>query len=420
MSKIFATIITIGDELLIGQVIDTNSAYMAQALNKIGILIKHRIAIVDDEQEIIYALNEAFKSSHIILITGGLGPTADDITKQSLCNYFGGKMILHSPTLEHVKYLFENVFKRPMIERNIQQAEVPDNCTVLKNEIGTAPALMFEKENKICIAMPGVPYEMKWIMQEHVLNIIQQKFDTGFVEHKTLLTACIGESFLAELIKDWENNLPSDIKLAYLPKFGMVRLRLSSFGKDKNILQQKLSTEFEKLKLLVKDYLVVDEDLPIELVISLLLKKQNKTLSTAESCTGGSIASIITSHAGASEIFKGSVVSYSNSAKHKILNVPNEILQTKGAVSQETVEFMVKNCMELFNTNYAIAVSGIMGPSGATEDKPLGLVWISVANEQKIISKQFQFKYDRERNIQHTIITALNMLRKLIVEDNIG
>ncbi|MBX2930618.1 MAG: CinA family nicotinamide mononucleotide deamidase-related protein [Chitinophagaceae bacterium] len=417
MNKIYASIITIGDELLIGQVIDTNSAYIAQELNKIGILIKQRVAIADNEKNIKTALDEAFKTSNIILMTGGLGPTNDDITKQALCNYFGGKMIMHTPTLQQVTYLFEHVFKKPMIERNVQQAEVPDNCIVLKNEKGTAPALMFEKDNKICIAMPGVPYEMKWIVQHHIISIIQEKLITGFVEHRTLLTAGIGESFLAELIKEWENNLPSDIQLAYLPKYGMVRLRLSSYGFDKTQLQQNISTEFEKLKALVKEYLVTDKDLPLELVVSNLLRENNKTLATAESCTGGSIASAITANAGASDIFSGGIVSYSNYAKNKILHVPEEALNTKGAVSKETVEYMAKNCLALLHTDYAIAVSGIMGPTGATHDKPLGLVWIAVANKEKVIAKQYQFKYDRERNIQHTVITALNMLRKCIIAD---
>ncbi|HNL82950.1 MAG TPA: molybdopterin-binding protein, partial [Chitinophagaceae bacterium] len=226
MNKIFATIITIGDELLIGQVIDTNSAFIAQELNKIGISVKQRVSIADEEEAIFTALDNAFIHSNIILITGGLGPTSDDITKPTLCKYFGGKMTMHQPTLQHVTYLFEQVFKRPMIERNVQQAMVPDVCTVLKNEVGTAPAMLFKKNNTICIAMPGVPFEMKWIMQHHVLDIIPQQFKTGIILHKTLLTAGIGESFLAELIQDWENKLPTDIKLAYLPKFGMVRLRL--------------------------------------------------------------------------------------------------------------------------------------------------------------------------------------------------
>jgi nicotinamide-nucleotide amidase len=418
MNKIFATIITIGDELLIGQVIDTNSAFIAQELNKIGISVKQRVSIADEEEAIFTALDNAFIHSNIILITGGLGPTSDDITKPTLCKYFGGKMTMHQPTLQHVTYLFEQVFKRPMIERNVQQAMVPDVCTVLKNEVGTAPAMLFKKNNTICIAMPGVPFEMKWIMQNHVINIISNTFNSGFIFHQTLLTAGIGESFLAELIKDWESNLPKSIKLAYLPKFGMVRLRLTIIGTDKENVQKILKEEFEKLKIVVNEYLVIDEDLSLEAVVSNLLKKYNKTLAIAESCTGGSISTSFTALPGASKVFNGGIVCYSNESKNKLLQVPEHILNTFGAVSKETVEILASNVRQKLHSNYAIAVSGIMGPDGGTEIKPVGLVWIAVANHEKIIAQQFNFKYDRERNIQHTIINALNMLRKLILEDN--
>ncbi|HMZ46769.1 MAG TPA: CinA family nicotinamide mononucleotide deamidase-related protein [Chitinophagaceae bacterium] len=418
MNKIFATIITIGDELLIGQVIDTNSAFIAQELNKIGISVKQRVSIADEEEAIFTALDNAFIHSNIILITGGLGPTSDDITKPTLCKYFGGKMTMHQPTLQHVTYLFEQVFKRPMIERNVQQAMVPDVCTVLKNEVGTAPAMLFKKNNTICIAMPGVPFEMKWIMQHHVLDIIPQQFKTGIILHKTLLTAGIGESFLAELIQDWENKLPTDIKLAYLPKFGMVRLRLTGLGLNKELLAEKMQTEFEKLKTIVQEFLVIDEDLSLEVVVSNLLKQYHQTVAIAESCTGGAIASSITALPGASSVFKGGIVCYSNYAKNKLLHVPNEILNTVGAVSKETVEILATNILKNHNSHYALAVSGIMGPTGATETKPIGLVWIAVVSEKNLITKQFNFKYDRERNIQHTTVNALNMLRKLIIEEN--
>ena len=417
MNKVQATIITIGDELLIGQVIDTNSAFIAQELNKIGIQVLQRIAIADDEQAIFKTLNNAFNDSEIILLTGGLGPTADDITKPTLCKYFGGEMIVHQPTLDFVQYLFENVFKKPMIERNTKQAEVPSSCQVIMNEKGTAPAMLFEKNNKICIAMPGVPFEMKWIIREKVIPLLQEKFITGFIEHKTLLTAGIGESFLAEHIIDWEKNLPANLKLAYLPKFGMIRLRLSGYGNNKEELHNSIQTEFEKLKHLVKKYLVVDEDVPIELAIAQLLQKHSKTVVLAESCTGGLIASAFTNHAGASNIFNGGVVCYSNFSKNKILQVPNEILNTVGAVSKETVELLAANVLQLLNSDYAIAVSGIMGPDGGTQEKPVGFVWIAVANKKEIRTKSFQFRYDRERNMQHTMVTALNMLRELIVND---
>ena len=419
MNKLFASIITIGDELLIGQVVDTNSAFIAQELNKIGVPVKHRLAVGDRYDDIWNALDEESKHADIILITGGLGPTADDITKPLLCNYFNGKMIVHEPTLEHVILLFEKVFKRPgaLLERNKKQAEVPDTCTVLKNERGTAPGMLFEKNGKIFIAMPGVPHEMKWITTNHVLPIIKEKFNTAFIEHRTLLTYGIGESVLAEMIKDWEEKLPTEVKLAYLPNYGMVRLRLTSIGFDKNILNEKLDILFTQLKEQTKEFLIVDEDISLDIFVGNLLKQKNKTLATAESCTGGSIASLLTTQPGASSFFTGSIVCYDNRIKTEILSVPKEILTTVGAVSKETVELMAANIITLMNTDYSIAVSGIMGPTGATDEKPVGMVWIAVANKEKVIAEQFNFRFDRARNILLTINTALNMLRKLVIEN---
>jgi nicotinamide-nucleotide amidase len=418
MKKLFASIITIGDELLIGQVIDTNSAFIAQELNKIGVHVKHRLAVGDGRDEIWQALDEESKHASIILITGGLGPTADDITKPLLCDYFGGKMVLDEPTLKHVEYLFEKVFNRPLplLERNRKQAEVPDVCTVLKNEVGTAPGMLFEKEDTIFIAMPGVPHEMKWITENHVIPIIKQRFETGFIEHRTLLTQGIGESMLAEMILQWEEKIPAHIKLAYLPNYGMVRLRLTGNGIDKNALDHELNQQFAQLKVLVKDYLVIDEDLPMEQAVAKLLKERKQTLATAESCTGGHIASLFTQHAGASSFFTGSIICYDNRIKKEFLGVSHEILTTVGAVSKETVELMAANIIQFMKTDYSIAVSGIMGPGGATDEKPVGQVWVAVANKEKVIAKQFNFRFDRAKNIHLTAINAINMLRKLIVE----
>ncbi len=421
MKKLFASIITIGDELLIGQVIDTNSAFIAQELNKIGVPVKHRLAVGDGYDDIWNALDEESKHAAIILITGGLGPTADDITKPLLCKYFGGNMILDEPTLEHVKYLFEKVFNRqgPLLERNRKQAEVPDVATVLKNEVGTAPGLLFEKNGTIFIAMPGVPFEMKWITTNHVIPIIKEKFETGFIEHRTLLTQGIGESILAELLQDWEEEIPAHIKLAYLPNHGMVRLRLTGNSFDKEALNNELDNQFAQVKILVKDYLITDEDIPMEQVVAKLLKAKKQTLATAESCTGGHIASLFTQHAGASNFFTGTVVCYDNRIKTELLGVPREILTTVGAVSEETVKLMAANIIKLMGTDYSIAVSGIMGPGGATDEKPVGQVWIAVANKQSVIAKQFNFRYDRTRNIHFTAINAINLLRKLILEQPI-
>lgn len=419
MKRITASIITIGDELLIGQVVDTNSAWMAQELNNAGVWMQHRVAVGDVREDILLALEEEGKRSDIILITGGLGPTADDITKPVLCEYFGGKLILHQPTLDHVIYLFEQVFKRPgaLMERNRKQAEVPDVCTVLKNDHGTAPGMLFEKDGKIFLSLPGVPHEMQGLMKDHVLPLIKSKFNAPHIGHRTLLTAGIGESMLAEMIQQWEESLPAFIKLAYLPNFGMVRLRLTASG-EVAIVETELDKQFALLKTLVKEWLVIDADLPMQEVVGTLLKERGKTMSTAESCTGGYIAHLITSIAGSSDFFWGSVVSYDNSVKQNVLHVREETLNTAGAVSEETVREMCKGILSLMNTDYAIAVSGIMGPDGGTAEKPVGTVWIAVGNADNIEAKKLYFRFNRKRNIELTAINALNLLRLLILNNS--
>ena len=415
MEKLFASVITIGDELLIGQVIDTNSAFIGQELGNIGVTVKARFAVGDEKNDIIHVLDYALSESSIVLITGGLGPTADDITKPLLCEYFGGKMVVHQPTLEYVTYLFEKVFNRPMIDRNRKQAEVPDVCTVIKNEKGTAPGMMFEKDGKLIFSMPGVPSEMKGMMPE-ILSIISQRFRTPAIEHRTLLTMGMGESFLAEHIRDFESLLPSNIKLAYLPNYGMVRLRLSGHGADTLSLSNQVDELFRSLRSRVKDVLVADEDIPLEAAIGRLLAEKGKTMCTAESCTGGYIAHLVTAIPGSSKYFKGSVVGYDNSVKQALLDVSESTLQQKGAVSEETVVEMARNAVRLLRTDYSIAVSGIMGPTGGTDDKPVGLVWMAAANnEGKIASKSFNFRFDRRRNIEMTAATALNFLRQFVM-----
>lgn len=416
MEKVFASIITIGDELLIGQVIDTNSAWIAQELNKVGISLKHRVAVGDVREDIWQALDAESREVSLVIITGGLGPTADDITKPLLCDYFGGKMVVHEPTLQHITRIFENILKRPMIERNAKQAEVPDVCTVLMNQQGTAPGMLFKKDGTIFVSLPGVPHEMKWLMTNEMLPKIPELFQTGFIEHRTLLTAGIGESFLANLVQEIEETLPAHIKLAYLPNYGMVRLRLTAFGVDKAALITEINRHFDKFKEKVKDYLVIDEDLPMEQVVARLLKESGKTLSTAESCTGGYIAHIMTSHPGSSVYFTGSVVSYANRIKETILHVPEETLQTVGAVSEDTVKQMARSIRELMQTDYAIAVSGIMGPDGATAEKPVGMVWVAVADQDRVVTQLFNFRFDRRRNIELTATNALNLLRIFIKE----
>jgi nicotinamide-nucleotide amidase len=415
MDSINATIITIGDELLIGQVIDTNSAFIAQALNKIGVEVVNRIAVGDDAEAIKDALDAAAVKNKIVIITGGLGPTADDITKPLLNNYFGGKLVIHEPSLAHITYIFEQIHKRPMIDRNRKQAEVPNVCEVLFNEKGTAPGMLFKKNGVFFFSLPGVPHEMKWLIETHVVPIIQKNFSSNFIGHRTLLTAGIGESFLAELIAPFEQSLPNEIKLAYLPNYGMVRLRLTGSNNDEQILNKTLNSLFESLKKAVVDYLVIDADEPMEVVVGNLLKAKNHTVSTAESCTGGYIGHLLSKHAGSSQFYTGGIISYDNRIKSEFLDVSPSILQTLGAVSKEAVEQMALAVRAKMGTDYAISVSGIMGPSGQTDEKPLGMVWIGVANKEKVVSKLFYLRFDRARNIEVTATQAINLLRLLII-----
>jgi nicotinamide-nucleotide amidase len=396
-------------------VIDTNSAFIAQSLNHIGIVVKSRIAVGDDKEAIENALNKAISENQIVILTGGLGPTADDITKPLLNAFFNGKMVMHEPTLKHIEYIFEKVHKRPMIDRNRKQAEVPDTCEVLFNETGTAPGMLFKKDGCLIFSLPGVPHEMKWLTENKVIPLLKTSFVSHFVKHRTLLTAGIGESFLAELILDFENAIPSFIKLAYLPNYGMVRLRLTGTGSDGVALDKILDEQFELLKIKVADYLVTDEDDTMEVVVGKLLKAKHQTVATAESCTGGYIGHLLSKHAGSSTFYTGGIISYDNRIKTQFLDVPTSILQTVGAVSKEAVEQMAIAVREKMNTDYAISVSGIMGPTGNTDEKPLGMVWVGVANKEKVVSKVFYLRFDRQRNIEITATQAINLLRLLII-----
>ena len=417
MKNVNASIITIGDELLIGQTIDTNSAWIGQELNKIGVWLKRRVAVGDVWDDIWNALDAESKESDIIILTGGLGPTADDITKPLLCKYFGGKLIVNEDVLKHVKYLFDKVYRRPvpMLERNLKQAEVPDTCTVLHNARGTAPGMWFEKDGKIFASLPGVPSEMKGLMKDEVLPRIPTYFELPFIIHRTAFTMGTGESMIAEKIKDFETNLPDHIKLAYLPGYGMVKLRLTAKGDDKEKMEKELDEKFSELIELVNEWLVTDKDENLAMVVQKILKEKNKTIGTAESCTGGYIAHLITSNAGSSVGYKGSIISYANDVKEKILGVSDKTLRTVGAVSEETVIQMVKGAIEKLNVDFAVATSGIMGPDGGTEEKPVGTVWIAAGNKGKVETTKLAFRFDRERNIEMTSHTALNFLRKFIL-----
>ena len=413
----YASIITIGDELLIGQTIDTNSAWIGQHLNKMGIWVSRRVAVGDVWDDIWNALDEESKGADIIFITGGLGPTADDITKPLMCKYFGGKMVVDEGALANVKYIFEQYHKRPMLERNLKQAEVPDVCTVILNKRGTAPGMWFEKNGKIFISMPGVPNEMKGMMTDYILPRLPEIFTLPAVQHRTLLTAGIGESYLAERLMDFEANLPPFIKLAYLPNYGMVRLRLTANGDDLNEVQQSIDEQFANLQVIVEDVMVINEDKTLEEAVGKILLQHGKTMATAESCTGGYIAHLITSIAGSSSYFMGSVVSYDNSVKQGLLGVKTETLQNYGAVSEEMVIEMAKGVKEKIHVDYSIAISGIMGPSGGSEEKPVGTVWVAVAGKT-IVTKKFHFRFDRVRNIELTGVNALNLLYGKIKDEN--
>lgn len=413
-ANVYASIITIGDELLIGQTIDTNSAWMAQELNKIGIWVHRRVAIGDVWEDIWKALDDESRLSEIVLITGGLGPTADDITKPLLCQYFGGKLVVNEDALNNVKNIFLNILKRPMIERNLKQAEVPDVCTVIQNKRGTAPGMLFEKKGKVFVSMPGVPHEMKGMMTNHVLPVLQEKFQMPPIIHRTLLTAGIGESFLAERIMDFESTLPSNIKLAYLPNYGMVKLRLSARGRSEK-LRAELEAEFDMLKQKVSDVMVIDQDLTMQQVVGNLLKEKGKTVGTAESCTGGYIAHLFTANPGSSVYFKGSVVSYANTVKTDILAVDPQTLKDQGAVSKETASQMVKGALKMLKTDYVLVTTGIMGPDGGSPEKPVGTVWVGVGDGHRTELHEFHFRFDRQRNIELTATNALNVLRKFIL-----
>lgn len=416
MKKIFASLITIGDELLIGQVIDTNSAWMAQRLNNIGIAVRRRVAIGDDADEIRHALIDEMKYADVVLITGGLGPTSDDITKQFLCEFFSGKMIVDPGALQNVKFLFEKIYHKPISEVIARQAEVPDVCEVLQNKRGSAPGMVFHKDGIIFISMPGVPYEMQGMMDD-VIPYLQKSFHLPAIIHKTILTAGIGESAIAEILQDFEKQLPEEIRLAYLPTYGMVRLRLTTWGFDEPITRNLINYHFYQLRGLVKNYMVTDEDETMEKVLGKKLLLRHKTIATAESCTGGSIASLISSVAGSSAYYLGSIISYSCDVKESMLDVKKETLNTDGAVSEETVKEMLSGLLQKIDADFGIAVSGIMGPSGGTDEKPVGTVWVAVGNKEKCVTKKFNHRFDRKKNTEITSVMALNMMRIFILEN---
>lgn len=408
-----AEIITIGDEILIGQIVDTNSAWMAKELNKIGIAVYQITSVSDQREHIIQALDNAKKNVDIILITGGLGPTKDDITKKVLAEYFHTKLVQNEQVLKDVQD-FITGRRVTMNALNVLQAEVLENCEVIRNHYGTAPGMWIEQEGKIFISMPGVPYEMKGIMEKYIIPKFVQRFKTQHIIHKTLLVHGVPESQLATNLSEWEDALPKSIKLAYLPSPGLIRLRFTTYTENLDAGNEMINQEIEKLYQLIPDNISGYEEENIESLIGNILREKELTLSTAESCTGGYIASQITSVSGSSDYFIGSVVAYHNSIKENILEVPSAYIEEFGAVSREVVEVMAKGCLKRFRTNYAIATSGIAGPTGGTKEKPVGTVWIAVASENNVVSQMFIFGKEREINIKKSSSTALNMLLNMI------
>ena len=407
-------IVTIGDELLIGQVVDTNSAFIGQEMSKLGVRIHSRISVGDREEDILRAFDQAKQVADIILITGGLGPTKDDITKNVLCKYFGAKLMVNEEVLSDVKGFFTRL-NRPMLETNLKQAEVPDNCTVIKNKNGTAPGMWFQQEKKVFVSMPGVPYEMKTMLTEEIIPRLKKAFSFPIIIHRTIMTCGIGESFLAELIKEWEENLPSHFRFAYLPALNQLRLRITATGTDESKLKKEIAEQESKLIPIIGNYTFGYDDEPLESVVGKMLKERNANIALAESCTGGYIAHKLTSISGSSSYFDGSLITYSYDAKENFLGVNHETLLQNGAVSEETVREMVVGVKQKFKTTYAIAVSGIAGPDGGTPDKPVGTVWIALATEKEIIAKKFFFHRNRIQNIEMTCTAALNMLRMEIL-----
>ncbi len=404
-------IITIGDELLIGQTLNTNANWIAKELNKIGFVIRQQLTISDAEDTILKAVDEALKSTDVILITGGLGPTNDDLTMPVLNKYFGGKLIRDEKVYAHIEEL---VTSRgfEMNENNQKQALVPDNCKVVHNANGTAPGLWFEKNNKVVVAMPGVPYEMKAMVSDTIIPWLKEKYVLPEIVHQMVYTQGIPESMLMATISDWEYQLPMSISLAYLPSPGRVKLRLSSIGKDRTLLQSVIDVEVEKLKQIIGDNIYATDEESIAESVGKILVTNKQTISTAESCTGGYIAHLITSISGSSEYFKGSIVAYANDVKLKELGVNEDDINQYGAVSKQVVEQMALGIKNKFKTEYAIATSGIAGPLGGSEEKPVGTVWIAVATPKGVKSEKFIFGKQRSVNIERAAITALGMLRK--------
>lgn len=410
-----AEIITIGDEILIGQIVDTNSAYISKELNKVGVKVYQITSVQDDRKHILQAFEDAKKHADLVIITGGLGPTKDDVTKQTFCDFFGDTLVEDPAVIDNVKELFKKYQLNKPLPANFRQAMVPSKATILMNQYGTAPGMWMDVNEVVFVSLPGVPYEMKHLLQEEVLPRVIKRFNRPHIYHKTLITYGLGESAIAERIADWENELPEDIKLAYLPSLGKVRLRLSATGKDKKALEKSVDSQMEILEEMLSDIAVGFEgETSIAELIGKILTEKGMTYSVAESCTGGRIASEITQYAGASSALMGGIIPYDTGLKTKILGVPKNIIEQYNVVSIPVAEEMAKRCCKLFESDYSIATTGIAGPTKGDGEDEVGTVCIAIGTPNGVVSEKFSFGNDRYRVIEKAANKALEMLLKEI------
>ncbi len=413
-----AAIVTIGDEILIGQIVDTNSAFIAKSLDRIGVEVHEMISISDDKQHILETFLKFQNKVHLVLITGGLGPTKDDVTKKTFCDYFDDELIVDQAVLSHVTKLIEGFYKRTITQINKDQALVPSKCTVLHNEVGTAPGMWMKKENTVFVSLPGVPFEMKYLVENEIIPKVVREYERPYILHKTIMTYGRGESAVAEQIEDWENSLPEFIKLAYLPAPGRVRLRLSARGTDKEFLEKSIEENVISLTKIIGDIIVgFDDDETLETVVGRLLKQQKKTISTAESCTGGNIAQLLTSVSGASKYFKGSIVSYATETKISVLGLSEKLIKEHSVVSAEVAKQMAINVKNLMKTDYAIATTGNAGPTKGDSNAEVGSVFIALATPNEVIVEEFNFGQPREKVIDRAVNKSMEMLRKEILKN---
>ncbi|MEZ7513742.1 CinA family nicotinamide mononucleotide deamidase-related protein [Flavobacterium frigidarium] len=413
-----ATIITIGDEILIGQIVDTNSGFIAKSLDRIGVEITEMISISDDKQHILDTFEKLQDNVDLVLITGGLGPTKDDVTKKTFCDYFEDELIVNQKVLAHVTDLIEGFYNRPITQMNKDQALVPSKATVLHNKVGTAPGMWVKKRNTVFVSLPGVPYEMKYLVENEVVPKIIKEYSRPYIIHKTVLTYGQGESMVAERIEAWEDSLPSFLRLAYLPSPGRVKLRLSARGTDKEFLDAELEKHLLSLAVIISDIIVgYEEDETIEVMLAAALQKQGKTIATAESCSGGSIASLIAAVPGVSSCFKGSVVAYDTRIKTAVLGIPEAMIEEFSVVSATVAKAMALSVQKMMQSDYAIATTGNAGPSKGDSDAEIGTVFIALATPDEVIVEEFNFGQPREKVIDRTVYKSLEMLQKEIFKN---